>query len=463
MGSKAVMVTVPVVAFLYEVVFISRSAGVSLRQRWFLYLAFFASTWLLWRVGVIGGLYLRDQGNPITVGFAMEGLTPWQYACTQPAVILHYLRLALWPSPLCIDYSWPVAKRAMDILPAAVFLLALLAAAGWAMVKRPPLGFVATAFFLILAPTSSVVPIKDIAFEHRMYLPLACVIIVVVAAAAAAINAMFKSRKAQRVAAALAVGAAALALGIATYQRNALYGDPVELWSRNVALTPNSPRPVNALGFALFKKKRNAEALATLRRAAELDPYYAGAFANMGMVYWSERNAAEAVKQFRKAVEISPYEFGAELYYCYGSALLALGALDEAIQALRDAVECEPDHYEAHYNLGNAYSQKGLRDEAIAAYREAIRGNAGYTEAWVNLGLAFAGAGRIAESEDAYRNALGTISPQTAPDAVFKAHYNLGRVLSGLGRTREAREHFTAAIRIKPDHAGARSALQTTD
>lgn len=460
MGSKAVMVTVPVVAFLYDVIFISRSAKESLRRRWLLYLGFCSTVWVLWRVGVIGGLYLKDQGNPITVGFAMEGLTPWQYALTQPGVILHYLWLSLWPDPLCIDYGWPVAERVWEILPGALCIAVLLAATAWALVKRPVIGFLAASFFLILAPTSSIVPIKDIAFEHRMYLPLACVIIMSIALVLRGLTVLTKGKVVAHIASGCIVAAVALALGVATYERNALYGEPVELWTRNVALTPTNPRPINALGFALYKKKRNVEALAMLQRATELDPFYAGAYANIGMVHWGERNAADSVKYFRKALEISPFEFGAELYYCYGSALMAVGALDEAIKALRDAVECEPEYYEAQYNLGNAYAAKGLREEAIAAYRAAVSVNPRYTEAYVNLGLALTGSGRIQEAQDAYRSALGTIAPQTAPDVVFKAHYNLGKLLSNLGRTAEARQELTKALFIKPDHSGAQSALQ---
>src|SRR5205085_3611363 len=95
---------------------------------------------------------------------------------TQFGVIVHYLRLALWPDALVLDYAWPVARTAAAIIPFAVIIISLMAATLWALARRPAVGFLGAWFFLILAPTSSVMPIADLAFEHRMYLPLAAVV-----------------------------------------------------------------------------------------------------------------------------------------------------------------------------------------------------------------------------------------------------------------------------------------------
>ena len=96
-------------------------------------------------------------------------------------MILHYLRLAFWPHPLVLDYGWPVAQTVGEILPGAIVVGGL----AW---RRPSMpcwrgpawGFLGAWFFLILAPTSSVMPLADLAFEHRMYLPLAAVVTVTV-------------------------------------------------------------------------------------------------------------------------------------------------------------------------------------------------------------------------------------------------------------------------------------------
>src|SRR3989475_12848490 len=112
-----------------------------------------------------------------SVGFSFPEW-PWPtYLRTQAGVVAHYLRLAIVPSSLVLDYEWPAAQSIADVAPQAVMVLALIAVTIWALVRRMPIGFAGAWFFGILAPTSSIIPIvTEIAAEHRMYLPLAAVI-----------------------------------------------------------------------------------------------------------------------------------------------------------------------------------------------------------------------------------------------------------------------------------------------
>ncbi len=85
------------------------------------------------------------------------------------------------------DCAWTTAgrspERAARSLPGAIVVAILLAATLWALVRKPMWGFLGAWFFLMLAPTSSFMPIRDLAFEHRMYLPLAAVVALAVVAA----------------------------------------------------------------------------------------------------------------------------------------------------------------------------------------------------------------------------------------------------------------------------------------
>ena len=178
MGSKEVMVSAPLIVLLYERTFVAGSFREALRRHWGLYLGL-AATWLILARSVLEAFGPRAQ----SAGFNLPGLTSLQYAQSEFGVILHYLRLAFWPAGLCLDYDWPIAKSAADIAPGAIVVGILLAATIWALVRRPVWGFAGAAFFLVLAPTSSIMPIKDLAFEHRMYLPLAALVATVVLAA----------------------------------------------------------------------------------------------------------------------------------------------------------------------------------------------------------------------------------------------------------------------------------------
>jgi hypothetical protein len=119
-----------------------------------------------------------------TAGFGAKSVTALQYFFSQPAVLLHYLRLVFVPVGLCFDYGWPIEDRLLMgwIIPGLAIggLFAGSIYAYWSGASRGlgwiGFGFLGLAFFLILAPTSSFMPIADLAVEHRMYLPLMLVI-----------------------------------------------------------------------------------------------------------------------------------------------------------------------------------------------------------------------------------------------------------------------------------------------
>jgi protein O-mannosyl-transferase len=175
MGTKEVMVTAPILMLLYDRMFIASSFRDAIRRRWGLY-AGLTATWLVLGLAMV----VNPPDEPM---FIVSGLNPWSYAATQFEVIVHYLRLAIWPAPLVFDCAWPIAEPGSSVMPSAVIVLALGAATILALLKRAWVGFWGAWFFLILAPTSSIMPIADVAFEHRMYLSLAAVVVVAVVGA----------------------------------------------------------------------------------------------------------------------------------------------------------------------------------------------------------------------------------------------------------------------------------------
>jgi tetratricopeptide (TPR) repeat protein len=466
MGSKGIMVTAPLAVLLYDRSFLSPTWVGVIRRRWSLYAGLFATYFVLLRLGVLSGLLDVPQQDPITVGFGLKDVTPWRYALTQAGVILHYLRLCVWPWPLCADYGWPLATSLAACLPAVLAVGALLGLTVWAAWKAPPFGYPAALFFIVLAPSSSVIPIKDLAFEHRMYLPLAAVVTLVVASAFRAGAVAVRSGlplPLARGGGVILVVLVAVALGLLTHRRNDAYAQPVRLWQANVDLAPHHPRPHNALGFALHAAGDPAGAIRAYQRAIELDPNYAGAYANIGDVYWSQGNFLEAVRQYQKALQISPFEFTADFHYRVGSSLLETGRPAEAIVALRDSLAIDPEYALSHYNLGNAQRAVGRKAESVNSYREAVRIRPGWTEALVNMGLSLSDLGRLPEALEAYRTAVASITPSTVPDAAFKANYGLAGLLLRQGAKAEARPFLVEAVRIKPAHAGAQSLLRALE
>ena len=284
-GAKEIMFAAPLVVMAYDRIFFER-------RRLGLYAALL-STWIL--VGMTIAVGSRNK----TVGFGLS-VSSWDYLKTQSAVILHYLRLAVWPHPLLLDYSdWPMAPRLMSVLPQAIIVVLFLGLTVWALYRRSVLGFLGVWFFVILAPTSSVIPIiTEPAAERRMYLPLMAVI----AAVAYGISRL-PLRPYLWVAAA---GIVALIFGPMTHRRNRDYRSEVTIWTDVVNKHPNNGGAHGSLGLALFSQGRVEEALPHLLEYARRHPELAATHYNLGAAYLFLKRPIQAAKEYEEAIRIDP-------------------------------------------------------------------------------------------------------------------------------------------------------------
>jgi len=424
MGSKPVMVTTPVVILLYDRAYLAKSWREVMERRWGLY-AGLASTWLLLPLLLANGAAEWKD----SAGFAYNGVPPLQYALTQTGVILHYLRLAFWPHPLCFDYccayGWPVARSVGSALPSLMAVSVLLAVTAWAWRRNPAWGFPAVWFFLILAPTSSFVPVADLVVEHRMYLPLAAVVAVVTAAGFVVGEKLFGRRpRARRAVGCAAVGVLVAVLGVVTVQRNRDYRSELVLWQDTVAKCPNNPRAHNNLGADLMGEGRVPEAIAQYEQAARIKPDYATAECNLGTAWAKLGQLTEAVRHFERATQIQPDY--AKAQNDLGVILMQLGRPQEAIGHFREMLRTNPDYAEAHGNLAVALAQLGRLPEAIGEFAETVRLRPTDLQARNNLAL---------------------------------AHTEMGNALARTGRTPEAIKQYQEALQVQPDFGVAKDAL----
>ena len=166
-GSKEVAVSVPLAVLLYDWLFVPGPLG----KRLPVHAA-------LWAMVLVGGIAVAQARAG---AFPEGGLTSWQYLQTQAGVIAHYLRLSFWPSPLVVDYyGWPPAEGLVSVLLPGLLIVTLIALTVWLLRQRSGLAFLGAIFFMVLAPTSSVIPLSnEIAAERRMYLPLAAIVTLV--------------------------------------------------------------------------------------------------------------------------------------------------------------------------------------------------------------------------------------------------------------------------------------------
>lgn len=462
MCAKSVMLTAPFVALLYDRCFLSGSFLSALKTRRFFYPGLAASWLMLIAFGTVQGVFTKNAVDPITVGFGYAGVSPWQYFRTQPEILLHYLRLSLIPIGQCVDYGWPIQNNWIMWSAAGTVIVGLLTIGIWTLARRPPIGFLIISAFLILSPTSTFIPIRDLAFEHRMYLPLACVMTQLIFGAVQFTRGRTRGQAAINIATFTAVVLSVL-FTLATVRRNQLYTDPVSLWSDTIRKADvRHARPHNALGVALLNSRRTDESIAELNKAVEIDPYYAGAYGNLGNAMLYKNNYESAVSYFQKALTISPYEFDETIHFLLGSALLDLKRYQEAETALNAAITIRPEYPEAWCNLGNV--QRGLKKlrEAESSLRKSISLRPDYTEALANLGLVLMDMGQAPEAIDAFSQALAQASTQGGDlRMVVQCNLRLADLYRAQGQRALSKAHYEAVLKIEPANAAAMSGLST--
>jgi len=286
------------------------------------------------------------------------GLDRAGYLLTQAHVLLSYLRLLAWPAGQNLFPDYPVT-RALDLASAAAVALhaaAVGAAAwiGWRSREQAPertlVAFGVLWAYVALSVETFAVVIMDVMNEHRVYYPSVGAFLAISTAAAALLHG--RSARWRRAAAALAA-AAAVALGAATFARNRLWADEVAMWTDVAGKSPRLPSAQRMLGFVLLRNGRPAEAVAPLRRALDLSPYYASAWMDLADAYLRSGDRARALHAsaalryvrldplgalagWDEAVRLAPGD--AAIHHGRGLALRALGRQAEAQEEL--AIAC---------------------------------------------------------------------------------------------------------------------------
>jgi tetratricopeptide (TPR) repeat protein len=351
------------------------------------------------------------------------------------------------------DYGIMNATSLANIAPQAVLLLVLAVATVMALWRNTPAGVVGAWFWMILAPSSSVVPVgTETMAEHRMYLPLAAIVVLTVL--------LLFRMLGLRLLPLLAV--VALALGWVTTQRNRDYLSEFAIWSDTVAKSPDNARAQNNLGSLQLDRGDLGAAERSFRAALRLQSLYPSAHYNLGIVLLRTDRAAEAVDHFLTAIRLEDGFVDARVNV--GVALAKLGRFPEALEQYAAALRRQPDSPDLQHNLGLALTQLlGLaatqvqQGELVAAehsYREALRFQPGLAAAHVGLGDLLVGTSRFPEAIAEYQNAL------QAEPANLHARINLGNALLVTGRIDDAIAAYEQILRLRPDAPGVAENLR---
>ena len=279
MASKEVMATAPLIVLLYDRTFLAGSFRQALRSRWGLY-AGLAATWVIPAALWGGRAKSAGFGGPISAG---------AYALTQFEFVALYLRLSVWPHPLVLDYGKFLVSGIGSVLPQAALVTGLVVATALALRFRPALGFLGAWVFLILAPSSSFIPVStQTGAEHRMYLPLAAVVVAAVLCGywlwqQRVVPVLPRANLRKWVGALIVVGVAGV-LAALTFQRNRDYQSGISIWADTVAKRPENARAHYNLGRHLVDAGELAPAQEHFVITVQQEPDYADAHVALGCI-----------------------------------------------------------------------------------------------------------------------------------------------------------------------------------
>ena len=377
MFTKEMTITLPFMILCYEICFLKGKDKLAWKH-----LFPFLATLLV----IPLTMFLTKSVDFINMKMVSEdpaNISSLSYLLTQLRVMVTYLRLLFIPLHQNLDYAYPISSSFLQLPTLASFiLLALILAIAFKLFsKHRFISFSIFWFFLALLPESSIIPIQDVIFEHRLYLAMAGFSFFTVAA----IYYLLSNKPLKLMVIALLILTSCYA--ILTYRRNLIWQDELTLWNDVVHKSPQKARPYNNRGNAYYQQGNFTQAIADFNKAITINPKDAVVYFNRGNAYNNQGNMQQAFSDYTKAIAINP-NF-AHPYNNRGNLYIDQGNMQQAFSDFNKAIAINPLYAEAYNNRGNLYYQQGNFTQAISDYNKAIAINSSYAEAYSNRGSAY--------------------------------------------------------------------------
>lgn len=309
-----------------------------------------------------------------------EQISRIDYLATQMEVLWRYIGLFFLVGEQRLEYTIAVADGFTRSLTVVMALghLALIAIGFLAWRRAPLVAFGILFYYLAHAIESSFLPIIDVAFEHRTYLPNAGLAL----AAAAGLAWLATARLRWRAGAVATLAVLALLAG-ATWARNSLWADQIEFLRAETQLSPDSQRAWTSLGKELMREGEFRQALTALEQAAEIAERHEDGNLRpptiLNMIFalhYTERNREAVELANNTPLEAFNQTERAFYYEARGRAHFGLGEYNRAREDLTRSARLNPTINAisflaaAEYQLGNHPRARQLAEQVLEAAPE---------------------------------------------------------------------------------------------
>ncbi len=480
--TKEMAATAPFIIYAIDAVVACRGRWLEpLRRRW----AFHAA---LWAALVPLAIIMSQAPRGATAGFGAREVLPWhEFLLAQPRVFTTYFQIAAAPVNLCFDYAMRAAPGWRGVVPYAILPGGALLATLVLVLRRRAAALAGIWFFVILSPTHSLIPVSELIFEYRLYLPLAGLV-------AFAVLGMYAlttpaqcheagtptlRRRRWRMLHAGMIAAAAFVLAALTHLRNDVFASEISIWSDTVQKQPGNGRAHCNLAMAYVDAGDLARAEASFRAAIAMAPSYEPPYVSLAVLLSDRGEYEAALALLHEAVALQ--DASAPAHYNLGIVLARLGREDEAVESYRRALERDADFADPAYNLGNLALRRQDHAEAERWFREALSRRPDHVRSNFNLAGLLLARGETQAAQAHARRAFEAALVQAreavamgrpgdaiesyglaihANPAAADVHVKLATLLRDMGRREEAAAAAAEALRLRPDHAGAKAMLE---
>lgn len=267
------------------------------------------------------------------------------YIITEFRVLTTYLRLLVLPVNQQLDYDYPLYSSFLDpaVMASMFFLLTLVSISAYSLFSGRKTGsswlllsgFGILWFFVSLSVESGLVPIDDVIFEHRLYLPSVGIFITATAVGSRLFYG-FCNNPLRRMLSASLVVAVIMALSIATVRRNSLWSDTISFIEDNAAKSPKKERVQILLGDIYLRENKVREAISVYEKIPLTQRTPQHVYTNLANAYVRAGSIERGVQMYYRAIEHDPNDYIP--YSILGMIHISKGDFETALEMLDHSI-----------------------------------------------------------------------------------------------------------------------------
>jgi len=404
MLTKEISFTLPFAIILYEIIFFSDKAFLkSLKKK----IKWKYVVGILLILLIIPALFNFDINRVFRgkISRSHDGdtiITAGNYFLTQPRVVSIYLKRMFFPVNQMLDYDFTVSQSIFEpvtvfsfIVIAGILLFAILNYS-----QLPLVSFGLLWFFLTLSVEASIIPIRYLIFEHRIYLPSFGFLI----AFCLILFRLIKNVKIFKTIILILV----LVLSFMTIQRNKVWQEEIGFWEDNYKKSPNKEIVINNLAAAYLQKDFYNETKELLIGAINSGKKSKKIHCNLGEAYLALGQFELAEEQFEKALKLSKKFVGA--HEGLGAVYYKKKEFEKAEEFLTNATRLKTTNLRTATLLAKIYEETKDLQSAILMYKQILKINPNQAFCWRELCRLYLLTGNIKESKKISAEVLGKVN-----------------------------------------------------